>query len=480
MSGGALAVAFRLLQQGDAAEALRRAAAIAADEPSNARAHLAAGMALRALGRGAEARRALETAEALAPRDYAAPFELGVLLDGQRLDREALACYDRAIALRPEFAPARFASGALLDRMGRAGEAIARYEETLERDPAHVGALRVLGQRRARRGEFARAGELFAAAATLAPGDPDLPLYAAQALLLAGRWNEAWRLYGRRDSRIAFEARLNAAGRAYRVPAAAELSGKDVALVAEQGLGDNLFFLRFAPALRASARRVGFRGEPRLDSILARTGAVDAAAGAPEGGEVPVLVADLPVVMGAAADIFAPTLRAAPEPGRLARWKGRLAAAGPRPWIAATWRSGTPRAASREALSKSVPLEGLFRALAGWPGTVFALQRGILPGELAHAAAALGRPVHDLSGANDALEDALAVVAIVDRHVGVSSTNMHLAAMAGATADVLVPFPPEWRWRAAGDSPWFPGFRVLRQDVDGSWAGALAALEKAR
>jgi hypothetical protein len=54
--------------------------------------------------------------------------------------------------------------------------------------------------------------------------------------------------------------------------------------------------------------------------------------------------------------------------------------------------------------------------------------------------------------------------------VGVSSTNMHLAASAGATADVLVPFPPEWRWRLEGDSPWFPGFRVHREDRDGRWA----------
>jgi hypothetical protein len=45
---------------------------------------------------------------------------------------------------------------------------------------------------------------------------------------------------------------------------------------------------------------------------------------------------------------------------------------------------------------------------------------------------------------------------------------------------VLVPFPPEWRWRAEGESRWFPGFRVLRQDVDGSWERALAALGDVR
>jgi ADP-heptose:LPS heptosyltransferase len=107
---------------------------------------------------------------------------------------------------------------------------------------------------------------------------------------------------------------------------------------------------------------------------------------------------------------------------------------------------------------------------------VFALQRGAEPGELAAARAALGRPIHDLSRAGDDLEDALAIVACVDRHIGVSSTNMHLAALAGATADVLMPFPPEWRWRPEGESPWFPGFRVHRQAPDGDWSRALAGL----
>jgi len=41
------------------------------------------------------------------------------------------------------------------------------------------------------------------------------------------------------------------------------------------------------------------------------------------------------------------------------------------------------------------------------------------------------------------------------------------------SADVLVPFPPEWRWRAAGTSPWFPGFRIHRQDRERDWTAAL-------
>ena len=52
-----------------------------------------------------------------------------------------------------------------------------------------------------------------------------------------------------------------------------------------------------------------------------------------------------------------------------------------------------------------------------------------------------------------------------------------LRAVAGKTARVLVPAPPEWRWMAEGkESPWFPGFRVYRQEYDGSWDTAFTEL----
>jgi hypothetical protein len=218
--------------------------------------------------------------------------------------------------------------------------------------------------------------------------------------------------------------------------------------------------------------RLHYAGDARLLPLLARTGRFEALRDIdrePPGAAATVLLsADLPRVAGAAA-LFAPPLPIAADAAVLARMRAKLEAAGPRPWIGVTWRSGTPRAVNAEALSKEIAIEPLAAALASVPGTVVALQRGARPDELARLAASLGRPVVSCAAEAEDLESALALVSLVDRHIGVSSTNMHLAAGAGATADVLVPFPPEWRWRMAGDSPWFPGFRIHRQDRDGRW-----------
>jgi hypothetical protein len=158
----------------------------------------------------------------------------------------------------------------------------------------------------------------------------------------------------------------------------------------------------------------------------------------------------------------------------------RLATAGDPPYLGITWRGGIPpreQGAESWTLYKEIAIPLLAGALKAFPGTVVALQRRPLPGEIATLSGALGRPVHDFTDLNEDLEGMLALLALVDDYVGVSNTNMHLRAAVGRTARVLVPCPAEWRWMNAGSaSPWFPGFTIHRQSLQGDWRAALAAL----
>ncbi len=436
----AIAEALRKLRAGDAAGALAAANAIVAAAPFAARGYLVTGLALRVLERHGESRAALERACALDPRDYAAAFELGVTLELLGDAAAALPQFERAVTLRPAFQPARQALGLNLRQAGRACVS---------------------------NGDFARAAELFAEAAARLPGDEHLQTFIFQSELLLGHWDRGWTAYRRARGRP-------------DLPSLATLRGKDVTIVAEQGLGDIVFFLRFAPVLRAHARALHFAGAERLHSLLGRTGlfaSLRAAFDRPADANVMLLTGDLPEVSRATSEPCPPSLRVAPDPARLAAWRTKLEAAGPRPWIGVTWRAGTPHEELAFGLHKKAPIAQLLGALKPAGGTIVALQRHRDEGELDIASQAFGDKVHDFSRINDDLEDALAIVSLLDRHVGVSNTNMHLAAAAGETADVLVPFPPEWRWGLGGESPWFPGFRIHRQWSGGDWSQALASLE---
>jgi tetratricopeptide (TPR) repeat protein len=167
-------------------------------------------------------------------------------------------------------------------------------------------------------------------------------------------------------------------------------------------------------------------------------------------------------------------------PSRLQDMKRRLAGLGPPPYLGLTWRAGVAPRQQRSTvwvLHKSIPLDQLGAALREVGGTLLALQRGPENGEIGRLASITGKPVHDLTALNEELEGMLALLALVDEYIGVSNTNMHLRAGAGRSARVLVPCPPEWRWMAAGDeSPWFPGFRIYRQGIDGEWSNAVERL----
>jgi tetratricopeptide (TPR) repeat protein len=511
-----IAEAFRLLEAGRAAAALEVSRRVAQVKPREPKARLAEGIALRMLGRHGEALAALEQGARIDPADHALAYEAGVVHQIEGRAGPALACFDRARSLRPGFFAAHFAAGAArldrgawneaaecfravidlrpgdanallhlawaLQRAGRHAEAEQAYVRALYADPHRFETLKTFGQYSASRGRFDRAAKLFSDALREAPEDGVMAMFVAQAELLQGRWAEAWAAYRHREPRRELEATLAAAGSRYRVPALGELRGRDVTLVGEQGVGDALFFLRWAPLLRDAGARLHFAGHPRLHPLLQRTALFDSLRERFEparGSSVPVLLGDLPALARPEDPLTVPSLRIAPEPSRVAAWRRTLESAGPRPWIGVTWRAGTSPEVVAHALYKAVPLERLLAALQPFRGTLVAMQRGATPAELDAARAAISAPLHHPGAGCDDLEDALAIVSLLDRHAGVSSTNMHLAALAGRSADVLQPFPPEWRWRAAGDSPWFPGFRVHRQDADGDWEPAMRSLQAA-
>jgi hypothetical protein len=346
----------------------------------------------------------------------------------------------RAVALAPAFAEAWSALGVVLRESGALTEARAAQERALTIKPMLASA------------RFSRA--------IIALGD--------------GQFADGFRDYRARP--------LADAERAFRGELPEDLSGRTVLLLPNQGLGDELFFLRFAPLVKRRGATLIYRAAKAIHSIVARSGVVDRvlADGDPEPPhDLAVSIGDLPFGLGVSDDVPPPLLLPA-ENGALADAAATLARLGPPPYVGVTWRAGTR---DWNALLKTIPIAALGRALAGVPGTVVALQRAPDPGEIAALSAALGRPAHDLTALNANLEAMLALLQRIDGYVTVSNTNLHLRAGTGGICHVLVPHPPEWRWMNAGDrSPWFPDFPLYRQHptttVGGGWEETLTRLKE--
>ena len=471
------------------------------------------GAGLNRLERFEEAERAFRACLALKPGFAPACVNLAIALNHLRQHAEAESLCRQALASDAGQRGARAMLGKSLAGQGRWSAAMRCFAEAIEEEPGNPELLGYLGDALARTGRIQEALDLFDRALAQESAPSYIRFGKAIALLAAGRIHEGAAAYvGREEHRI---FATQHPGRAVSQALPDDLRGRTVCLLGEQGIGDELFFLRYAPLLKARGCRATHHGNPKIVGILARSAALERTQTHAEpyaAADHTVLVGDLPHLLGkldssslrprsvapgalpgatvATAGChwhcrlfwpqLPPPLPLEPLADRVASVNERLRLLGPPPYIGLTWRAGTEIEGQRGRvwqLFKEVPIEALAATLRDTAGTLISLQRNPRAGETAKFAALLGRPLHDFSAVNEDLEEMLALLAALDEYLGVSNTNMHLRAGSGKTARVLVPWPAEWRWMAAGDaSPWFPGFRVYRQQADGDWNAALTRL----
>lgn len=459
----------------DLAEPIYRA--ILNDNPRHAGAHHMLGMALRAMGRLDEAASAYQRAIKSDAARAESHFNLGNVLVALGRHPEAIAPFRRAFELSPKDAEAAASIAAAYRETGEHELALQFFRNAVDLAPEKAELHNDYANMLSQRGDFDGALRSLRQGLQRAPGDPDIHHNLGRQLLARGEFAEGWREYRWRSRCKWFQAYGKEAGLAG--PWSDALRGRPVVLHGEQGLGDQLFFLRFAPRLKAlGAGPLAVNGNPRLNAMLARTRMFSQLSGEAPAGAVQLLCGDLPWLTGMAraGDIPAPLPLAATE-SALAAMRAVLADAGPPPYLGVTWRAGTR---GRTTLYKEIEPEPLAAVLRAARGTVVLLQREGRAGDQERFRAALGRPAPDLSGESEDLERLLALLALLDDYVGVSSTNMHLRAGLGRAARVLVPMPPDWRWMSGGEaSPWFPGVAIYRQEAGGSWSAALQRLARA-
>jgi tetratricopeptide (TPR) repeat protein len=448
------------------------------------------GVSLQAQGKLDAAIESYRSALALKPEDAEAHSNLGTALQLQGQFDAAVESFRRAIAINPNYIEAHSNLGVVLREQGQFDAAVKSLHRAISIKPEYAEAHSNLGVVHLAQGQLDAAIEDLRLALALKPNDADAHYNLSHVLLLRADFHAGWREYEWRVSsqagRNTYIADPRDATRVLPRPSTLlplVLEGKRILLIREQGIGDELFFLRFARVAQQRGAWVAYLPSAKIETMVQRAPGLDAVVRAndiPANLDQIFLVGELPLVLGADHfDKLPPALPLTVLPERRLAIKSRLAALGRGPYLGVTWRAGTERNAGQRkpVLFKEADCTQLGHALSAWPGEVLILQRHPRADEIERFTQALGRPAHDLSDLNENLEDMLALLAELDDYAGVSNTNMHLMAGLGKTARVLIPNPPEWRWMTEGrESPWFPGFLLYRQPRDGAWGGVLERL----
>jgi Flp pilus assembly protein TadD len=471
------ALAWARLYGGEPAEAaahVRRALEI---ERRNVEYLNTLGVAQGELGEFDAAEATFRKALKFKPGYVEAILNLGKILLKQRRIADTVRAYELAYSIAPETPKLAITLAHVYRKAGRAANAKALLESAWKADEEFTMQM---AEAELELGEHVAAVARLREAIAAHPDWVQVRVQLAHTRLAAGEWREGW-------AQFVFH-RLERRPGTFVLPALpSKLEGSRILLRGEQGIGDVLFFLRFAAALRERGASLTIACEAKLHPLLrgplleaVRLPAADDGQAAGFGARI--WLGDLPAVM--AADSSPPAWPLWVAEADKGRARELLASLGPAPYLGVTWRGGTDVLRGKEfggdktLLMKEVPPQQLGAALRGWKGTVVSLQRLPRPGEREMLASAAACVVHDLSHLNEELVANLAIVSLLDEYAGVSNANMHLLAGTGRTARVLVPYPAEWRWARAGASPWFPGFTVYREPQARGWSEPLAALRR--
>jgi Flp pilus assembly protein TadD len=454
------------------------------------------GAVYHALGRYREAADAAGQLLQLNPNNGKAYFNLGCALrDLGDLDGAGTQ-FRRATEINPSFADAFFQLGNTLNRLGepaeasnclgvalhakgKLDEAAGHFRNAVKLNPRYAEAYKNLGIVLVELGEQDEATGCFRKALEVAPNDADAHIHLGVRLLQLGDFEAGWAHYEWRcrSQNPAFKPRNFSAPLWDGRP----LGGKTLLMHAEQGLGDTLQFVRYAPLVRRRDGRVVLgsqkplrillSGCPGIDQVV-----VDGEQWPPFDCHVPLL--SLPHLLGTQADNFpadVPYLFAREDLIRL--WQGRLGDC-PGFKVGICWQ-GDPR--HRDDRRRSFTLSH-FAALAEIPDVdLISLQKGTGTEQLAAVRFPVKALGPDFDEGNGPFMDTAAVMKNLDLVVTSDTAVAHLAGALGVPVWVALAKAADWRWQLdREDSPWYPTMRLFRQEQAGDWglvfqriAGAL-------
>jgi tetratricopeptide (TPR) repeat protein len=354
----------------------------------------------------------------------------------------------QALALEPEFPEAHNNLGLILSAQNRVEEAIASYEKALAVKPNHINAL----------------------------------WNRALALLKLGNFAQGW---------VEYEWRwqsdfMSPPDFAQPIWDGSSLIGKTILLVAEQGLGDMMQFIRYVPLVAQSGGRIIVQCPASLIRLFATCSLisqlVEFESELPE-FDVYAHFMSLPRILGTTLETIPTTIPYLKPPESYPQLPPVARSTQLKVGIA--WASGykdETRILLKDYKKRSCPL-AYFVELLQIPGvSLYSLQVGKDVADLYdYLSDTSGSLIVDLGGGTHPggnrihdFADTAAIALQLDLVISVDTSIVHLAGALACPTWVLLPFNADWRWLLGrNDSPWYPSMRLFRQPQSGDWASVF-------
>jgi FKBP-type peptidyl-prolyl cis-trans isomerase 2 len=442
--------------------------------------------------------------------DAAQYFQLGVLLQDKNEFDEAITCYLKAITIDPGMFEAYYNTAVAYQEKGQLDDAIAFYKQTIELNlnhekaclnlgislkekgqfeeaikffekaiqikPDYAIAYYNLGNVYVAKGQFDKAMQFYQKAIDLNPNYAEAHLNVAQLNLLFGNLEDSWKGF-----EWGWQVEGDISRRNFNQPPwdGSDVSGHTVLLYTDQGFGDTIQFIRYAPLIAQRGARVVIECQAELMSLIQTVEDIQQVI--VQGKQLPDF--DLHCHILSLPDVFKTTLETIPskipyifpDTSKVKMWRDLIQTDRTSLRVGLTW-SGDP--GFKKGQSRSCTIEIFSRLGQLHDITYYSLQKG----ETSQQAY---NPPQEMQLINytdkiSDFADTAALIMNLDLVISIDTSVAHLAGALGKKVWTLIPFVPDWRWMLdREDSPWYPTMRLFRQSSPGDWETVMDRVAQA-
>ncbi len=496
-----------------ATAAFEKALALKANYPE---AQVGLGTAQVKLKRFDEAISAYQLTIALDPNYYQAYFNLGLLLQNLEKSEAAISIYQQGLAIKEDVSGYNNL-GAILFSEGRLDQAIDVFKKAIALDKKFALAYSNLGGALLKRGNFDEAIQYLDQAISLDPTLEDA--YIRQGLTLScqtkyteaievfnknieknpqsgysrfglalvqltlGQYQEGWKNYEYRweVSYLKKEYQNHAAYHHLQLKPGDDLCGKTIVLLAEQGLGDTLQFIRYVSLVIEQGASVIVGCPPSLRRLFRQIKGIKEFLQEEKAGKA--FHFDYFCHLLSLPNYFGTTLETVPadipyltaEAELIKKWQPLITQKNDdkKIKIGLVW-AGDARKDNYENVAYYMDLRrslhlSKFSKLANIPETIFySLQKGGPSQQVKEVRKQF--KIIDYTDKITDFADTAALIANLDLVISVDTSVAHLAGAMGKPVWILSRFDGCWRWlNQREDNPWYPTARIFHQKQPGDW-----------
>lgn len=463
--------ALRLIRQKNLAEARALIGSVLAERPDDTAFLLLQAHADIESAQYADAERGLTRLLALVPQHDTALALLGKLHALQGRWPQSLSHYRRALEINytadNHFAVIQ-ATRMLADNREKREAALRLFDEFLQRYPEADTAYYYRSLLQQQTGRYAESLADIDRFLSRRPQRADALLAKAMLLLKLGRLREGFALY---EHRLSLPHKNFAVKTPLPLWQGQPLNGQKLFVYAEQGLGDNIQFVRYAHLAKQQGLDItvgNFMPLQRLLGFNLRRMGIDTIS---EGGLIgeaayQVSMMSLPHYLGAdSVPLTQPYIEA--EPDFIEKWRQKIPNGGRRK-IGIVWQGSLTNDRDKE---RSIPLPQL-APLFALNAEFHCLQKAVSEQDAAWAQHN-GAPVlwhHDIGD----FSDTAGLIGQMDYVISVDTSVAHLAAAMGKPTWIMITFDPDFRWQLGrSDSIWYSDVRLFRQNADMRWDSVI-------